>query len=110
MEAARAGAREGSDPFAAAIAAAEAQARATGEAARARARPRVEATRGRMAGARAPSTDVSRGREPEATSEQDVLQQPGGLPPTVVAGTPSDAVAPGMVVVDAVTVPGTPVP
>ena len=60
----------------------------------------------RMAGrARAPSTDVSRGREPEATSEQGVLQHPGGLPPTVVAGTPSDAVAPGMVVVDAVPVP-----
>ena len=46
----------------------------------------------------------------EATSEQGVLQHPGGLPPTVVAGTPSDAVAPGMVVVDAVTVPGTAAP
>ena len=63
----------------------------------------------RMAGARAPSTDVSRGREPEATNEQGVLQHPGGLPPTVVAGTPSDAVAPGMVV-DAVPVLGTAAP
>ena len=60
-----------------------------------------------MARARAPSTGGRRGREPEATSEQGVLQQPGGLPPTVVAGTPSDAVAPGMVVVDAAPVPGT---